>query len=371
MIDNIPDLIYSSTELFSWNSKLKNLRGELNTAISEVQSGAQAMKKVMGDLMERIFATIEELRILVEAAVIPKDSSDDFTNGLVTFDQFADFDMIEYYNGLNQLKLAFTGITAALRQISEVPQKALSPVPDSGSGDGILDTLSDTEYLEQGWENPVTEVETKFSYYEIIAGDTLQGIAAKVYNGDVTKWPEIADVNEISDSDLLDNALDGVVIKIPESGTGVARSDSNLVYEPFFKGDAQTDLNLFLHGSDLALDVNRNIAVDSQGDFKTIDGIKCVSENVQDRFLLGEGELNPLHPYYGVGITVDDSVPYMVRLEKILRDMEYQAMADPRVVSANVNRKSIEIKGDRFDVEITMSLIGGGIEKALVPIPKI
>ena len=100
-------------------------------------------------------------------------------------------------------------------------------------------------------------------------------------------------------------------------------------------------------------------------------GIKGVIRNIEDRFANVKGNLNAAHPSWGLLPLNQDSgqVPFLIMLDRLLDDMEGQASSDPRVVSATINRRSIDIRGDRLDAEMDIKLIGGQRSKNTFPLP--
>lgn len=359
----LPQEIQNDFSLFALNEELKRLRAEFGQAVSKMESGSYSIKKSFSGLIDNINNLIDSLTSAVEVAIIPSEVFADFEAGLVTLDEYGGFDIIKYYNGLKKLKFAYYGVVVALNQLQDVPVKPITPAMTQESG--VLDSLDTKEFIEQGAENPVFEAQQSYKYYTIVQGDTLSVIASKVYSGDMNRWPEIAQANQITDSDLLDNNMVGLTIKIPVDA--VANSNilnNNLVYEKFFDGLLQSAIDRYNYGRDIYLfrgdGYRGKFEISSIGDLKKIEGNNCLVYNLQSRFFNFKGALNPLNPTWGLERPMGlGNVPYAIALDRMLTDMESQCTDDPRVVSASINRKEIKIEGDVIRVSIDINTIGG------------
>lgn len=353
----LPQEIQNDFDLFAQNERLKQLRADFNEAVSKMETGSYSVKQAFAGLVDQINSLLDTLTSAVETTVIPKDSFQDFLDGVVTLDEFGSFDIIEYYNGLKKLRFMYYGATVALQQLQDVPVKPVSPAITAQTG--VLDSLDSNEFIEQGSDNPVFEAQQSFKYYVIVAGDTLQTIASKVFDGDINRWPEIAQANSISDSDLLDNNLVGQTLKIPtEAAASNNLQSNNLVFELYFLGTTQKEIDRFNYGRDLDL-FEKKLQISGTGDLKRNEGLTCLVDNLQARFDNSKGALNPLNPTWGLDSPGDASdIPFVIILDRLLSNMESQATDDPRVVSAAVLRKQIEVDGDVIRVPMDITLIG-------------
>lgn len=322
-LEDVPGEIQRNLNLFSLNTKLINLRSEFATAVSSLHTGTVSIKRTFTNLVERINEVLDEIATGVEVLIIPKNKFTDFENNEVTLTDFGSFDLLSYYKGVKKLKLMFNSVKAALFIIQDFKEKPISNVSPTHNIVGVLQSLKTEDFLEQGFSNPVTEFQPTFKYYTIATGDTLQSIAVKMYQGDFSKWTEIAEANAIKDSDLIDNDLTGQTIKIPVAGTSSPeRNLSNLVYERNFDGTDQRKIEKFLYGTDLDL-FNGKLQADSHGDLKVTSGVNTVVSNVIDRILNRKGELNPMHSEWGIsGLAHTGQVPFIIFLDKVLNDME-------------------------------------------------
>jgi len=294
----LPIEIQSNLDLFSINEEIKNLRGDFAFAVSQMATGAFSIKELFGNIVDTLNERIDRATELLEAVIVPKDSFTDFTNGDKTLDDFGSFEIINYYNELKKLRFILHGIPVALLAVEESRQKPVSP--SNTTEQGVLDALDDLEFLEQGFDNPVTDTQEQFTYYTVIEGDTLPVIASKVYQGDIEKWPEIARVNDLSDSDLIDGSLLGTVIKIPKLGTtNNSLSELNMVFEKLFNGTSQAEIERFTYGRDIDL-FEKKILISGTNDIKLMTGVDGVVKNIQDRFNNTKRSLNPLDPAWGL-----------------------------------------------------------------------
>lgn len=355
----VPVAVQQNQEISRNNEELRGLRSEFEAQVSKVTSGAFAIRRAFLGLTDKILAKIDEIKKKVEAVVIPASDFADFESGTVTLDQYADFDTLAYYNGLQRLGYGFHGVYVALIGISDIPQQPI------GAGftndDSVIDVLDSDEFLEQGYTYPVYEAELSVKTYTILQGDTLAGIAAKIL-GDSDRWPEIAKLNDISNNDLIDGSLVGQKIRVPVIRTATTnRRGNNLVYEPFPEdhGD-QKALDRYFYGRDLFVNSEKALEVGNNNDLRLAEGLDVVVGDVNRRFQVRKGNLNPLHPRYGLQKLNDSRrTPFVVALDRLLADMEGQAGSDPRVNAATVPRKNVSLKGDVLRADIDINLIGG------------
>lgn len=354
----LPTEVQTNIELYNLNEHLKFQRGQLNFVVAKLATGVYSAKSMFSDLIDEMDVTLNSIIILSEKVMVPEANFQDFLDGLTTLDVYGSFDMLYYYNGVRKLSNYLNGIRIALIQLQDVPTKPVVPTGDV-SGD-FLETLSSTEFIEQGFDSPVYDDTNDFYYYTISDGDTLQTIANKVFDGDTNRWPEIAELNQISDNDLIDGDLTGETIKIPSDiSSGVAQNENNLVYEAFFDGTNQELIEQFTYGQDLKL-TEKHFEISATGDLRRISGIACYVQNIQSRFHGKKGTLNPSAEDWGIDDIKDDgNIPPVIALDRMLIDMEGQTEDDGRTLSASALRRTINKTGDRLDVNMEILLIGG------------
>jgi hypothetical protein len=354
----LPTEIQTNLDLYNLNESLRAQRSEIDTAVSKIASGAYSAKNIFSELIDKLEETLRTIITLSEKVIVPEADFADFENNLTTLDEYASFDMLKYYNGIRKLLNFSNGFRVALLSLQDVPTQPVTPVLES-SGD-VLDTLETDEFIEQGFASPVFDKVPDFYYYTIHDGETLQKIANKVFDGDTNRWPEIAQINQLSDNDLIDSDLTGLVIKIPtEPGEGLFQNLNNLVYEPFFDGASEEQIEKFTYGSDLKIN-SKKFEISAIGDLRRIQGIACFIQNIQSRFDARKGTLNPSAQEWGLD-PLDDfgNVPPVIALDRQLGDMEAQTLEDGRTVSASALRRSVEKIGDRINVDMEIFLIGG------------
>lgn len=371
MAVELPQEIQLDLDLFTLNDQLRTKRSDFALAVSRMESQAYSIKKQFRNLVDDMISIIDQIISKVETAVIPKADFTGFEAGTVTLDEHGSFDILNYYGEINKLKLSLYGINVALLQIDDTNAIPLTPALSINANEGTLDTLDENEFIEQGYENPVTELTQNFNYYTIMQNDTLHSIAAKVYSGDSSRWVEISRANNLRDSDLVGNQRLGETIKIPRGTGGNNLFDNNLVYEKTFDNNSQKSIDRFNYGRDITL-VEGKIQVDSENDLKWVEGINGVVENIKDRFDNTKTALNPLNPSWGLEPLGNfGNIPFPILLDRVLINMEAQAAEDGRVVSATIDRAKLDLKRDRLDVEMEILLIGSQIEKTSFRVPPI
>lgn len=357
MAVSLPFEIQNDSVLYAKNEELKGIRAELISLNSKIESGTFSGKSLIENIYTRLNDTIDYILKQIEIIIIPQGQRTNFSNGLVSLDEYGSFDIIKYYNELYRLKWVYYTLKVAIMQMNTTNTVSNNPAQTISSG--VLNQLNDNEFLVQGSTNPVYDQEVTYKYYTIISGDTLPDISKKMYNGDPMKWPLISSANNLYDSDLLDNNLAGRVIKIPIiSQSNNKTINDNIVYELSFSGTSQKSIEQFLYGQDIYLN-NKKMEVSNTNDIRRVKGMQCVVQNIQSRFYNTKGSLNPLNVSWGVqSLDKDSNIPPVISLDRLLTDMESQAMADPRVVYASILRNKLRLNGDAIVVEMEIQLIG-------------
>lgn len=369
MAGQLPQGLQTDLNLLGLNERLKALRVEFIFAVSKMESKAFSVKKSFKALRANFVETINSLIEATEIIIIPKDRYDDFVNGLTTLTEHGSFELLDYLNGLHKFKFFILQIDVALLSLQNT--KAVPTIPSNQTSENVLDILDSDEFADQGYNNPMFEIEKSVTYYTIIEGDTLQSIAVKEFDGDATRWVDISKENQITDNDLIDGDLIGETIRIPGDSSAGNVSASNLVYEGFFDGTSQKLIDRFTYGRDIFL-INGRMVVDSTNDIRTVEGRQGVKDNIQDRYKRTVNSLNPMNPSWGLVPLnqTDGRIPYPIMIERSLIDMENQATLDGRVLGANIDRSKIKIRGDRIDIIMEIRLIGSQIEKMDITVPQ-
>lgn len=360
MTELIPQELQNDFDLFQRNEELKYLRGKMAEAVSMMETGMYSIKKLFGYLITRMNAVIDELTELVETAVVPKERFEEFKNAQVTLDEFASYDTLQYYSDLKKLRFLNYGIIVALMRLQDTPARPLASSYAALSEKGVLDTLDDREFIEQGATSPVFEMEQNYIYYTIQEGDTLASIAVRMYDGDASRWIDIARANGITDNDLLDDSMIGRVLKIPVSvGVSASQLVNNMVFEVYYGGASAKSIERYLYGRDIFMQDGKMLP-SSMGDLLRMEGITCVLNNLQSRITTIKGALNPLNPDFGVEVpTENNDIPYAVAADRLLTDVEGQIQSDSRVSNAKVLRRSLKVDGDAIYIDVDVELIGG------------
>ena len=157
---------------------------------------------------------------------IPGNLINDYYNAIIAYQDYCSDDVLIYLNGLQKLCLASYGISAAIRML---PQgKNITPVNRTTDGT-YIDVLDDNEFADAGYTMPVQTVESRYIFYTIKKGDTLESIAQNVY-GDYRLYTIIENENNIRHSDFIDNDVVGYVIKLPVLYNILPKDENNLIY---------------------------------------------------------------------------------------------------------------------------------------------
>lgn len=366
---NIPIQLRLNSQIPSLVAELQSLRSSFALAMSQIDAGIYPADVALNDLPLRLITNLKNIIALIEAATIPNTQFSNFLAGTITLPDYADLDTLFFYNGLVKLKFTYTQLIAILLVNQSIKKQPITA--GMSSTDFYTDILNESEFTSDnaGYENPVTEIEESYSYYIIVQGDTLPIISSKVYDGDFTKWGIIAEVNQITQNDLIDDNLIGKIIRYPDQSNGNTQIEENLVYEqPPINYDKKA-VEKFLYGSDLFL-IDKKIVIDGNQDIGKISGIDCLIANLQDRFNITQGGLNPLQSSVGVNSIEDTKpVPFVVQLDRLLTEYESQAKLDPRVISATINRRTLSVIGDAIKAEMQIVPIGGESTAFTVTIP--
>jgi len=263
--------------------------------------------------------------------------------GTLTIDSILSFDLLEFYNSLQKVKIAVNQLSGVLNSV--VVQEEIRYYSNAN------DYLLTTDQFDSGDENKI-ENDVAFIYYIVMDGDTARIIALRLLK-DAEKFVSILRINDISENDFIDGTIIGQRIKIPLQTSSISRGDDNLVFE-----SNTENADAFLYGSDLALGVNDELLISSKGDLLGKSGIKNVYKGIEDRIENNKGSLNVFSPNWG-SIAIDDSnAPLMVKINRYLEDIVGQIQADPRVESVKINLDKLVLKGESISVPYTIFFVG-------------
>lgn len=345
------------------NEHIRDLRELFAQASGAIQTGTvevgRAMQTENGFIDDQMKTAITEMLDALELKYIPSTEMEDFLNGDIVLQDFAPFDVLEYYGETLTLQLISYGMTAAMALLPESSQVPVAPTEEQISG-SFVDVLSDDEFVDQSATTPVVTSEGSYRYHTVVAGETLMSISQKYY-GTAMAWTFIAQANKIYQNDLIDSDLIGTVLKIPVLEKDVlTRAANNHVYEPKIGSTYETFIR-YLLGSDIDMEAGK-IAVDASGDLRLTGPVDGLVSNLLDRINNIRGSLNPLHPGWGMtgfNVTGGSGIPYVVQIDRIIRDLEEQLKNDPRVKAASVDLSKLRIDGDALYVDVKIKVLGG------------
>lgn len=344
------------TGIESLHYRFLDLKAELTTAESKLQTGTYSLRNLLNDILNEMDDLIPEMRLQIERAIVPKGSFSDFEAGTRALNEWADYDVVAYYSGLIKSEILLAGFRVALLQITDAPAISRS----GGTGlvdDGTLDTVTEEEFTTQGYLNPTVEATPDFLIHIVRKGDDLMKLAAR-YFGDHLRWIEIQKFNQIDQSGLDD--LMGTAIKIPlDTATLTLRREGNLVFAPYFSGTDQAALDAYLYGRDIKL-VNKKLVIDGSGNLATIEGVANVVEAVRRRTMTKKGLMTAQLADYGI-MPIDnrEGLPFAIFYDKLFADIQAQSASDPRVLGAEIDASTLQITGPTLRVKLRIRLSGG------------
>lgn len=354
----LPISFRQNPKINTLSNRVISLRSALSLAISQIQANIKTVQLALGTIPNDLLEVILILSKEVETAYIPAEEFPNFNQGLVSLSDFAPNDVFNFYNELRKLETGVRQFIALLNINQKLPVKNANPGNVQSSV--YYDLLSDKEFGGVGgYENPTIEVEQSYSYYKVLQGDTLPDIARKVYDGDYTKWNLIAEANNLSENDLLSGSQIGKTIRIPNDEGAFLQVPENQVDEKPPLNYTDKALEKYLYGVDIRIK-NKKIQLDGNGDLGKVTGIDCLTQNLQSNILIKLGGLSPLQPEIGVE-KIDDTrqTLFIVQLDRYISQIEAQLERDPRVLSASINRRTLETAQDTLIASATIVPIGG------------
>jgi hypothetical protein len=274
-----------------------------------------------------------------------------YATGDITLDDILDITLIALYNGFLKTKIIAETIKGSI--VSTPKQNTISYYSQSD------DYTLTTEQFDSTAQNNKISNDSSFEYYTISDGDTARSIALSEL-GDIEKFVQILQINNITESELIEGTLIGTKIKIPVDSTSVTRSNDNLVYEP-----NDSNIESFLQGSDISSGINNTILVSSKGDIAGVSGTENTINAIMTRIQSQKGSLNVFSPDWGVTSIGDGNVPLMVRINNYLTDLTNQIQADPRVDAVSIDMDKLKLDGEKLSVYAKISLIGSEEEKEI------
>lgn len=211
---------------------------------------------------------------------------------------------------------------------------------------------------------------TLYKHYVIKKGDTIQGIAYKLYR-DMSQWRTLVELNNLkypyivdSPEKVLDNPEHlkcwGDRLLLPNNTNDVVRAnraklkEKNTSYYRNQHYDAVlgNDIKLNLH-TDVTLDEQRGVLVSNGRDLDTADDIDNLKQSLIMRILTRKGTLYR-HPNYGS--TLPDMIGKPISstlLHDITTEVQRVISTDTRVQSAEVTESRLSYNSIFINVSIT------------------
>jgi hypothetical protein len=190
-----------------------------------------------------------------------------------------------------------------------------------------------------------------YIYYEVQQEDTLPKIAKKFYS-DYEQYNIIAEVNNVTTKDFLDDGMLGYNLMIPLTTTfSFDILSKNLVYYKKSTLSTTQERQIQILGSDFELSNTRDFVTDGSGDIAMLYGQDCYEENILDRIKYKTNTLDLLHPEWGVNIYAGD-VPSSIILSRLIDNITKQVSDDPRTQYCFIDKKNINIEEDAVKVNL-------------------
>jgi len=345
------DLPPSLQGLYNDNERLRSLRADLQSAISDIGTSTVSVRSRLGDLPEQIEEAINRLIKSTESALVTDATA--WEIGTLTADEFMDQDEMSYYFGLHELRLAMQAVFLARFQVRDFPVS--SPLPQTES-DAILLSMTEEQFEGYGFIDPVQETEVDYFFRKLLTGETFQDAAASEL-GDWELWPELHQANEVTDLD--DTA--GQTIRIPTEP--IARNNS-LVFEPEYKGDDPALVQRYLHGRSLRLEPDGDLGggrlkLTTSGAIDLIGGLPNLARQILYRFRSRKGSLGPSNPFWGFLPLADlGDYPFPVAEDRAIEELRAQAADDPRVSSVTPRYDTLVLSGTRLSIDLDIRAVG-------------
>lgn len=327
----------------------------INTRLEEMETENTNIQAGLSTVFDRMPEIVDALITLCESAIdsflnvyLTDAQRTDFDNGDITMDGIVPIESISLFNSIQKIKMYAEQTRGS---ISTIPTK--KTISYYANADDY--TLTSDQFDDDG-KNKIIDDST-FTYYTIQEGDTARVIAMREL-GDPEKYVQILQLNNISESDLIDGLIVGQQIKIPVEIGSAERGDENLVY-----GGDDSDIDRFYHGEDVAEDVNGNIMVSPTGDITGVSGVENTYSAIIRRLDNSKGSLNVFSPNWGLTAIGDGNEPLMVRIDRYMTDLVNQIQADPRVESVLIDVKSLRLEGESLSVNGVITFIGSGQQR--------
>lgn len=346
-------LVFNNDTFYSLILNIETSISNIDTENTNIQAGSSTPYDNMLLYVTNLLANMSTVMALFISLFLTSDQQSLYLNGDLTLDDVLDITLIALYNSFLKIKIIATTIKGAI--VSSPKQNTISYYSQSDDY-----TLTTDQFNSSNDNNSKIANDSSFEYYTVKQGDTARSIALSEM-GDSEKFVLVLQINNITESELIEGTLIGIQIKIPVDSTSVTRSDDNLVYEA-----DDTNVESFLHGSDVVSGVNNTILISSTGDIAGISGTENTVNAVTARITGKKGSLNVFSPDWGVLSIGDGNVPLMVRIGNYLTDLTNQIQEDPRVESVKIDMDKLQLDGEKLSVFAKISLIGSEEEKEIM-----
>jgi len=332
-----------NTDFYRYTLEVQTLLDEINTENTNIQSGVSTPQDNLPRLLTTLINAIDMVKKSALSIFFTSEQLALYETNDLTIDEVLDIELISFYNSLLKIRIYAEGLLGIIT--STVKKDEIRYYANAD------DYTLTTEQFDEDGSNKVLN-ESTFQYYTVQEGDTARIIALRELK-DPEKYISILKINSITESDFIDGNLIGQKIVIPVDVSSLSRSEDNLVYEA-----NDSDINSYLHGGDIALDVNGNIQVSATGDILSQTGIQVTYDSLINRLSGTKGTLNVFTPNWGLIPIGDGNAPLMVRIDRYLTDLVTQIQSDPRVESVRLETKSIKLYGEALTVKGTINFIG-------------
>lgn len=344
IFDSIQDEISSISDVYAFATVINQDVDNIIVENINIQSGKNTPFDNLPTILSRLLGNVILALIAFLNAYIPALDRTDFDNGDLTLDDFVSIDLLNFYNAQQQIATFGEGMNGILNSI---PRE--NEIRYYANADDY--TLTQEQFDELNKQAIVND--STFIYYVVKQGDTLRRIAQKIY-GNSEKYTRIAQTNNISNNDIIDNNLIGAILKIPIQVSSIARGDDNLVFEGVIDPN---DVNIFLHGKDILLEDGKML-ISKTGDIRIVQGKTNVLQNLENRLSGRKGGLNTFQPNWGLISPDDSNSPFLVKIDRYLTDVQTQLLSDPRVESVKVDLDTLEIDGEAISFSNDIEIIG-------------
>ena len=343
--ENIQNEIQYNVSFFNTCTDIATTLDAINTENTSVQAGQSTVYANMPGLLNKLTSATSKALTDFLTIFLSDAQQADYENGDLTLDDVLVIGLISFYNSMQKIKLTAEGAAGMIEATLKTNTIRFSSNADDYSL--TTDQFDSTESVSN-----IVQDQSSFEYYTVRDGDTARLIALKMLH-DESKYISILQINQISESDFIDGTLIGTKIKIPIIDATNQRNDDNIIYDP-----DDSNILTYLHGVDLALDVNGQLSIDSTGDALAKEGVSNTYDALLTRLNNKKGSLNVFTPNWGLTSIGDDNAPLLVRIDRYITDLTNQIKSDPRVVSVQINTKNLQIDGEVLRVSGKVKFIG-------------